>query len=174
MSAPTLDRVSVPAATVRPVDAATVRITPNLFGIATGISGLAAVWLVAHGQGLVPGWPATGLFGIAAAAWLVLSVAWASQFRSGRRSLTQELRDPVFGPFVALMPIAGMALGFALTVHAPVAGRVVFGCSAVATIGVGCWLAAVWLTDGRRLGVVHSGYLLPLVAGGMLIATDLA
>jgi hypothetical protein len=57
MSAPTIDRVSVPAAAVRPVAAAKVRITPNLFGIATGISGLAAVWQVAHGQGLVPGWP---------------------------------------------------------------------------------------------------------------------
>jgi tellurite resistance protein len=145
-----------------------------MFGIATGISGLAAVWQVAHGQGLVPGWPATVLFGIAAAAWLVLAVAYGRQVRSGGRSLTEELRDPVFGPFVALPPIAGMALGVALTMHAPIPGRVVFGCSAVATLGVGCWLAAVWLTDGRRLGVVHSGYLLPLVAGGMLTAADLA
>jgi tellurite resistance protein TehA-like permease len=53
----------------------------------------------------------TVLFATAAAAWLVLSVAWARQFRLGRRSLAQELRDPVFGPFVALLPIAGMALG---------------------------------------------------------------
>jgi tellurite resistance protein len=174
MSASTIDRTAVPAVTVRPGAAAAVHIPPNLFGIATGISGLAAVWQVAHDQGLVPEWPATVLFALAAATWLVLVVAWARQFRSGRRSLTQELRDPVFGPFVALLPIAGMALGLALTTHAPVAGRVVFGCSAGATLGVGCWLAVVWLTDGRRLDVVHSGYLLPLVAGGMLAAADLA
>ena len=97
MSALAVDRASVPA--VRPAEAATVRITPNLFGIATGISGLAAVWQVARGQGLVPDWPATALFGLAAA-WLVLAVAWAAS-SVGSPLAHQELRDPVFGPFVA-------------------------------------------------------------------------
>ena len=170
MSALAVDRASVPA--VRPAEAATVRITPNLFGIATGISGLAAVWQVAHGQGLVPDWPATALFGLAAVAWLVLAVAWARQFGRVAASITQEPRSS--GRSSRCCRSGGMALGIALTMHAPFAGRTVFGCSAVATLGVGCWLAAVWLTDGRRLGVVHSGYLLPLVAGGMLAAADLA
>lgn len=132
------------------------------------------MWEVAHGQGLVPLWPATVLFGLAAVAWLVLGLAWAWQIRSGRCSLTGELRDAVLGPSVSLRPIAGMALGIALSAHAPVAGRVVVVCCAAATLGVGCWLAGMWRTDGRRLGVPHSGYLVPLVAGGMLAAADLA
>lgn len=166
--------VIFPAAPATARGTAGTRITPNLFGIATGIAALAAVWQLAHGQGLVPGRPATVLYLVAAIAWLVLTVAWARQFGPGRRALADELRDPVLGPFVSLLPIGGMALGVALSTHAPAAGRIVFGMFAVATLLLGIRLAAGWIVDPPPLRTVHSGYLLPMVAGGLIAAAGFA
>lgn len=152
----------------------TSRITPNLFGIASGFAGLAGVWTVAHHQGLAPGWPADLLFGLATAAWVVLAVAWGRQFRPGRACLADELRDPVFGPFVALLPIVGMLLGVALSAHQATAGRLVFDVFAVATLLLAGWLAVGWVARGWKLEALHSGYLVPTVAGGLIAAAGFA
>lgn len=150
------------------------RITPNLFGIASGIAGLAGVWSVAHHQGLVPGWPADLLFLLATAAWVVVAVAWGRTLRPGGRSPVDELRDPVFGPFVALLPIVGMLLGLALAAHAPTAGRVVFDIFAMATLLLGGWVMVGWARGDRKLEALHSDYLVPTVAGGLIAAGGFA
>jgi tellurite resistance protein len=145
------------------------RITPNLFGIATGIAGLAALWQVAHGQGLVPAWPSAGFAATAAVVWGTLVVA-----RARRRLLFGEWRDPVLGPFVALLPIGGMVLGLALRTYASAAGTVVFAVFALSTLVLAVRIAAAWAADPPALRVLHSGYLLPTVAGGFLAAAGFA
>ncbi|GAA1875204.1 hypothetical protein GCM10009836_65560 [Pseudonocardia ailaonensis] len=145
------------------------RITPNLFGIATGTAGLGAAWQVAHGQGLVPDWPAAALFALAAAVWLALVVA-----RMRSRTLVGEWRDPVLGPFVSLVPIGGMVLGLALSTYAPTAGGAVFAVFALATLVLAARIAACWAAHPPSLRTLHSGYLLPTVAGGLLAAAGFA
>lgn len=153
---------------------ARVRITPNLFGIATGIAGLATVWQVAHAQGLVPSWPSAVLYVVAAAVWLGLLVARVRTCGSGPDVLTHGLRDPVLAPFVSLLPIGGMALGLALSTYAPAVGGAVFAVFAVATLVLGVGIAVGWIARPPPLRAVHSGYLLPVVAGGLIAAAGFA
>jgi tellurite resistance protein len=151
-----------------------VRITPNLFGIAFGLAGLAGAWQVAYTRRWVPAWPVAVLYGSATLAWVVLCAAWVIQFRPGRLSLSEELRHPVFGPFVSLVPIVGMLLAEALAAVSRPPGVVLVVVFAVATLLVGGWMTAGWVLAPLTVDTWHPGYFLPTVAGGLLASAGLA
>jgi tellurite resistance protein len=121
-----------------------VGITPNMFGIAYGLAGLATCWGYAAILKLAPTVVADALFIITAAVWLVLIVGYLSQVARRPGGWRAELADPVMGPFVSLIPIVGMLLAMGLMPHSLTARRYLFGVFAAATT-----LLAGWITPAR-------------------------
>jgi tellurite resistance protein len=151
----------------------TSRITPNLFGIAFGIVGLAEVWATfadLYGTSRVA---SDLLFVLAAAVWFTTLVLYLRDLTVARRWRT-ELLDPVFAPFVALVGIVPMLLGVTLAEHAHLAGVVVTTISMVFTLVLGGALIGQWIVSDLSLAQWHPGYFLPTVAGGYLGADALA
>jgi tellurite resistance protein len=147
------------------------RIPPNTFGVAFGVSGLAGVWQAAAPVIGTPSAVPDALFILAAAVWLVITVAYLTQ---GPRQLLADLRDPVLAPFLSLVPIVGMALGTALATVAFAAGRVLVVIFLVGTLAIGGWLFAQWVVEPLSHACFHPGYFLPTVAGGALGAVAAA
>jgi tellurite resistance protein len=146
------------------------RITPNLFGIAFGLAGLAECWDVAATTGGVPVWVGDISWSAAALVWAVLVVVYLRDARA-HGSLGSELRDPVFAPFVVLVTIVPMLLGTTVAEHARITGVTVFAVAFFATVGLGGWLSGQWILSDIPLARWHPGYFLPTVAGGYLAAT---
>jgi tellurite resistance protein len=143
------------------------RITPNVFGIAFGLSGLAEAWDVAARGTAIPAAVADVLWIVAAVVWLASLALYLTDVVRGQR-LRTELSDPVFAPFVAVAAIVPMLLGGALTEHARAAGVGLFVAALVATVLLGAWLTGTWILGDLRLEQWHPGYFLPTVAGGLL------
>jgi tellurite resistance protein len=127
------------------VDHRSARIPPNFFGIALGLSGLAAVWLYASDTFGAPAAVGDGLALIAAGVWVLVTAAYV---RQGPRQIAADARDPVGGPFLAAAPISGLLLGEALAAHAGMAGRVVVIVFLAAGLLLGGWLTGQWMTGG--------------------------
>jgi tellurite resistance protein len=144
--------------------------TPNLFGVSFGLAGLAGSWRAAAHITAAPGWVAGALAVAAAAAWFAVGAAWVAQLAGWPRSLSGELHDPVQGPFVSLLPIAGMLLALDLYPHERFTGQVLFGVFAAATLLLTAWLTGQWITDRVDLDALHPGYFLPTVAGALIAA----
>jgi tellurite resistance protein len=145
-----------------------VGITPNLFGISFALAGLANCWGYAAMLGLAPSLVADILFIIAALVWLVLVVGYLLEVPRRPGGWRSELADPVLGPFVSLIPIVGMLLAIGLMPHAPAAGRWLFAVfAAVSTVMAG-WMTGQWIVCDLDLDRLHSGYVLPAVAGGLI------
>jgi tellurite resistance protein TehA-like permease len=130
------------------------RVTANLFGVSFGLVALAGTWRVAAAPLGVPGAVPDALALMAAVAWLAVGAGWVAQLAQGRTSPAQELGDPVLGPFVALIPVAGMLLALALEVHAGGVGRALFAAFAVHWLAhdrpdgwrIWAWLAIALIT----------------------------
>ncbi|MDG6105578.1 hypothetical protein Daura_13475 [Dactylosporangium aurantiacum] len=147
-----------------------VGVTPNLFGIAYGLAGLAGCWGYAAMLRLAPELVSDLLCLVAAAVWLTLLISYAVQVPRRPGGWTAELTHPVLGPFVALIPIVGMLLAIGLMRHEQSAGRWLFGVFAAATVVLAGWMTGQWIAGGLDLERLHPGYVLPAVAGG-LVAT---
>ena len=151
----------------------TVRLTPNLFGIPFGLTGLAQCWSLAAAEDAAPAWPADALSALAALVWAGLLVAYVRNAVAAGR-LRSDLVDPTFGPFTSLAVIVPMLLGTALARHAHDAGEVVFLAALVATLLLGSWLVGRWIVTDLALAQWHPGYFLPTVAGGLIGAAGCA
>jgi tellurite resistance protein len=151
-----------------------VGITPNLFGIPYGLAGLATCWGYAALLKLVPPLVSDILFIIVALVWLVLVVGYLSEVPRRPGGWRAELADPVLGPFVSLIPIVGMLLAIGLLPHAPAAGRWLFAVFAAITTVMAGWLTGQWIVEDLDLEKLHSGYVLPAVAGGLIAAIGAA
>jgi tellurite resistance protein len=147
-----------------------VGITPNLFGIAYGLTGLAGCWGYAALLQFAPALVSDILCVLAAVVWLALLVSYVSQVPRRPGGWHAELADPVLGPFVSLIPIVGMLLAIGLLRHERAAGQWLFGVFAAVTIVLAGWMTGQWIAGGLDLDKLHPGYVLPAVAGG-LIAT---
>lgn len=147
-----------------------VGVTPNLFGIAYGLAGLAGCWGYAAMLRLAPALVSDLLCLVAAAVWLTLLVSYAVQVPRRPGGWSAELAHPALGPFVALIPIVGMLLAIGLMRHDLAVGRWLFGVFATVTIVLAGWMTGQWIAGGLDLERLHPGYVLPAVAGG-LIAT---
>lgn len=149
-------------------------ITPNLFGIAYGLAGLAVCWGYAAQLRLAPALVSDLVFAVTAVVWLALLAGYVTQVSRRPGGWHAELAHPVFGPFVALIPIVGMLLAIGLLPSSPTAGRWLLGVFATATVVLAGWLTGQWIIDGLNLDQVHPGYVLPAVAGGLIAAIGAA
>jgi tellurite resistance protein len=149
-------------------------ITPNLFGIAYGLAGLAVGWRYTAQAGLAPAIVADILFVVAALVWLGLLAGYLAQVARRPGRWRAELAHPAFGPFVSLIPIVGMLLAIGLLPSSPAAGRWLLGVFTVATIALGGWMAGQWIVEGFEPEQLHPGYVLPTVAGGLIAAIGAA
>ncbi len=145
----------------------------NTFGIPFGVAGLAGTWTAAEAFLGAPAGPADVLWATAAVVWAVALVRYVVR-AGGRAAIAADLRDPVFAPFAALVPVTAMLLGARLTSECAAAGAVVVWTAAVVAFVFGSWFTARLLTAPSSLGPVHPGYLLPTVAGGLISAQALA
>jgi tellurite resistance protein len=143
-------------------------ITPSMFGIAYGLAGLATCWGYAATLRLAPALVADALLVVTAVVWLVLAVGYLSQVPRRRGGWRRELADPVLAPFVSLIPIVGMLLAIGLMPHEPAAGRWMFAIFAAVTVVLAGWMTGQWLVEDLDLDRLHSGYVLPAVAGGLI------
>jgi tellurite resistance protein len=141
--------------------------------IAYGLAGLATCWGYAAILKLAPTAAADALFIITAAAWLVLIAGYLSQAPRRPGGWRTELADPVMGPFVSLIPIVGMLLAIGLMPHSLAAGRWLFGIFAATTLLAG-WMTGQWIVEDLDLDKLHSGYVLPAVAGGFIASIGAA
>jgi tellurite resistance protein len=151
-----------------------VGIAPNMFGISYGLAGLATCWGYAAILGLAPGSVADALFIVTAAVWLVLVVGYLSQVPRRRGGWRADLTDPVSAPFVSLIPIVGMLLAIGMMPHAPTAGRWLFAIFAAATTILAGWITGQWIVEDLDLDKLHSGYVLPTIAGGLIASIGAA
>jgi tellurite resistance protein len=147
----------------------TVRLAPNLFGVAFGICGLAQCWAAGHAGANVPAWPADALWIAAAVTWVVTVVGYlVNATRLGR--LREDFTDATFAPFLALGFIVPMLLGARLAAEARTAGVAIFTIALITTILFGGWISGQWIISDITLAQWHPGYLLPTVGGGLLAA----
>jgi len=147
------------------------RIPSNLFGVAFGLAGLAQVWQAAERVVGAPRAVANALFIVAAAAWLLICVAYFSQ---GWRQVLADLRDTVFAPFVSLAFVIPLLFGAALYPYAPTSGRVIVGICLAGTVLIGGWLTGQWMMGELDPVRLHPGYFLPTVAGGFIASAAAA
>jgi tellurite resistance protein len=150
-----------------------LRITPNLFGISFGLTGLGEVWATASRLYGVPAVVSDVLLVIAAVVWAVTVSAYVRDVATNRR-WRSELRDPVFAPFVALIAIVPMLLGVNLAEHLHGLGVAVTTASIVIILVLGGDLIGQWIVEDLSLAQWHPGYFIPTVAGGFLGAESLA
>ena len=146
-----------------------VRLRPNLFGVPFGVAGLAACWGAADGPLDLPPVVPTLLWGLAAAALVVIGVPYLRQVLRGR-GLAAELADPTFGPFASVPGMLVMLLGGVIGAWSRPAGTAVFLTGLVATILLGGYLSGQWILNDLQLAQWHPGYLLPTVGGGLVAA----
>ena len=151
------------------------RIPPNIFGIPFGIAGLGVTWATAAAHRQVPAAIGTVILLIAAAAWLVITVAYLSFAVPHRATILQDLQDPVAAPFTALAFITPLLLAANLLYpHAATAGRIVIDIVISLLVVLGGWLTGQWIYGPLTIDKLHPGYFLPTVAGGLLAAAAAA
>lgn len=150
-----------------------LRITPNLFGISFGLTGLGEVWATAAHLYDVPARVGDALFVVSAVVWAATLATYVRHVVVTGRWRT-ELLDPVFAPFVALAGIVPMLLGVALASHAHGLAELVVTVSLLFTLVLGGALMGQWIVSDLTLAQWHPGYFLPTVAGGYLGAGSLA
>ena len=146
----------------------------NLFGIGIGfgLAGLAGTWTAAAHAGLAPTAVSTALWLVAACAWLVLVLRFLH--RATLSVLGEELRDPVLGPFAALLPTTGLLLGGQLASTDRVIGLAFVVSMGLLAATFGTWFFSHLLGGSMDVDSLHSGYLLPTTAATLIGGQSLA
>lgn len=148
------------------------RVPPNTFGIVFGLSGLAAMWRAMEpvGGNVYP--VVLALTVLSTGIWFVLLTLYAIRYRRPGM-LRRDFDDPIQGPFLSLAFIDGLMLGMLWAWLGVEQGRyVVLGC-AVLTLVYGGWITGHWIADPFPMDLLHPGFFLPTVAGGLVSATAL-
>ena len=145
-----------------------LRMPPNTFGIAFGLSGLALLWTAVHSllAGVAPIMIATFL--LAAAVWLLLTVAYLLKAVRRPRAVWADMTHTIQAPFLSLLPISGLVLGSVVHQWLPTMGFWWVTVSALVTLGYGGWLTGQWIVAPLNEDDLHPGYFLPTVAGGLV------
>ena len=144
------------------------RTPPNFFAAPFGLTGLGAVWRAAGDGAGAAAVIGDVVAALAAVVWLVLLGGWCSRVAGTPGRLAADLRDPVLGPFVSLIPIVALQLGVALARHAPSVGRVVVDVCIAVIVVLGGWLTGQWIAGEVDQDRVGPAYFLPTLAGGFL------
>jgi tellurite resistance protein len=143
-----------------------VRIPPNFFGIALGLSGLAALWAFAGTSFGGPVAVGDALGVLAAVVWIGLMVAY---LRQGPRRILADGRDATVGPFLAapVMTAYVLAAGV-LEPHAPGAARAIVIAFLVIGLLVSGLLTGQWLTGGLDEATFGPAFFLPGIGIGFV------
>jgi tellurite resistance protein len=144
---------------------AVARIPPNFFGIAFGLSGLAAAWLYASAAFGAPAAVGNAIAVLAAVTWVLLTIAY---LRQGPRRILADSHDAALGPFLAVAVLAALVLGEALAAPAPTAGRVIVIVFLVAGLLLGGLLVGQWMTGGLEEMTFTTAFFLPILGVGFI------
>lgn len=147
---------------------------PHFFAITMGLAGLAGVWQI---MGRFSRWPApiSGTLDlVASAVYLLLLLAFACRLVFARERLVADLIHPLLSPFNSLLPITGMLLSLGLEPFAHQLALGLFLLFLITTLVLGGWMLNRWLVIHRDLDLLHPGYYLPTVAGGLIGSDGLA
>jgi tellurite resistance protein len=142
------------------------RIPPNLFGIALGLSGLAALWGFAATSFGGPAAVGDVLGVLAAVVWVGLMVAY---LRQGPRRILADGRDATVAPFLAAPVMSAYVLAAGvLEPHAPEAARVIVIAFLAIGLLVGGLLMGQWLTGGLDEATFGPAFFLPGIGIGFV------
>jgi tellurite resistance protein len=156
----------MPATFDQAASRAALRIPPKLFGIALGLSGLAALWAFAATTFGAPVAVGDVLGVVAAVVWIGLTVAY---LRQGPRRILADARDATVGPFLAAPVMAAYALAAVLLEpHAPGAARVIVIAFLVLGLLVSGLLTGQWLTGGLEEETFGPAFFLPGIGIGFV------
>ena len=101
-------------------------VPPNVFAIPFGLAGLATAWAYAAHRGLAPPAIRDALSLVAAIAWVGTLVAYLRPAARRSRTVSDDLTDPVAGPFVSVALIVPLVLVVdAVLLRAPGVARVI-------------------------------------------------
>jgi tellurite resistance protein len=142
-----------------------VRIPPNLFGIALGLSGLTALWAFAGTSFGAPAAVGDALGVLAAGVWIGLMVAY---LRQGPRRILADARDATVGPFLAAPVMAAYGLAGVLEPHAPGAARAIVIAFLVIGLLMSGLLTGQWLTGGLEEKTFSPAFFLPGIGIGFV------
>ena len=142
-----------------------VRIPPNLFGIALGLSGVAALWAFAGTSFGAPAAVVDGLGILSAVVWVGLMAVY---LRQGPRRILADARDAMVGPFLAAPVMAAYALAGVLQPHAPGTARVIVIAFLVIGLLVSGLLTGQWLTGGLEEQTFGPAFFLPGIGIGFV------
>lgn len=113
-----------------------------------------------------------GLTILASAVWLALLVLYVVRY-STPGIFKCDMDDPIQGPFVSLIFIDAVMLGMLWYWLGIAAGRyLVLGAATLALV-YGGWITGHWMADQFPPDLIHPGFFLPTVAGGLVSATGL-
>ncbi|HWF72231.1 MAG TPA: hypothetical protein VG186_02735 [Solirubrobacteraceae bacterium] len=144
---------------------AAVRIPPNLFGIALGLSGLAALWVFAQAPFGAPAAVAAALGVLAAAVWIG---TLAIYLRQGPKRILADARDASVGPFLAAPVMTAYALAYVLDQYAPDVAEAMVVVFLVIGLLVGGLLTGQWLTGGLQEATFGPAFFLPGIGIGFV------
>jgi tellurite resistance protein len=146
-------------------------IPASYFGIVLGLGGLANSWRVAHIAWGAPTGIGEGLFGVAGAAWLVVTALYIWKWIGAFELALAEASDPVHCCFIGLGGVATLVMAQGALPYARRVAVVLFIIGAAYTIGFGLWRTGL-MWQGQRAGEATTSVLfLPIVAGGFVTAT---
>lgn len=150
----------------RTADRARARIPPNLFGIALGLSGLAALWTFAKTSLGAPAPVGDAIGALAAVVWIGLTVAY---LRQGPRRILADARDATVGPFLAAPVMSAYVLAASvLEPHAPGAARAIVIVFLVVGLLVSGVLTGQWLMGGLEEATFGPAFFLPGIGIGFV------
>jgi tellurite resistance protein len=142
-----------------------MRIPPNLFGIALGLSGLAALWVFA---GTSLGAPSAAGDALGALAAVVLVGLTFAYLRQGPRRVLADARDATVSPFLAAPVMSAYVLAYVLEPHSPRAARTIVIAFLVIGLLVSGLLMGQWLTGGLEEATVGPAFFLPGIGIGFV------
>jgi tellurite resistance protein len=145
---------------------ASPRISPNLFGIALGLSSLAALWTFATTSLGAPTAVGDALGVLSAVVWIGLTTVY---LRQGPRRIFADARDATVGPFLAAPVMSAYVLaGTVLEPHAPAAARAIVIAFLVIGLLVSGLLNGQWLLGGLDEATFGPAFVLPGIGIGFV------
>ncbi|TPG52639.1 dicarboxylate transporter/tellurite-resistance protein TehA [Sphingomonas glacialis] len=140
------------------------------FGIVLGLGGFANSWRVAHRA-----WGASAaigetIFALAAAAWIVVLALYSWKWIAAREAALIEARHPVQCCFIGLAGVATLLIAQGALPYSRALAIALFAAGATFTTGFGVWRTGLLWQGGRAVEATTSVLLLPVVAGGFVMA----
>lgn len=147
------------------------RIPASFFGIVLGLAGLAGDWRAAQAAWDLPAAIGEGLYVVAFAAWLVITVLFAAKWTIARPAANEEARHPVMCCFIGLAGVATMLIAQGALPHARPLAVMLLVAGALFTLGFGLWRTGILWQGGRDPASTTPVLYLPMVAGGFVTGT---